>query len=90
MKYRYTNGLLANHRNIPRSTLIKVEMSWEDDGDRVTLKATNGWNGEEISAIPSVTITGEEFNNRPTSHDTLVETFWAFDLLDITAAGDEQ
>jgi len=87
-KFRFkssTIGLLASHANLKKPTLIRVEFSVNENGDKIKLSAVSANTLSLIKCIKQVTISRANYADRDFDcYDDAVETKWAFNLLGIT------
>lgn len=82
-----TIGMEACHENMHKSTLVKVLFYKVDNG--VRLVPVSGRTLEVIKNIKQVTITSQEFNDRPYDYyNDQVEYFWALGVLGFTFSED--
>lgn len=74
--YGSTIGMMARHQNMNKTGIVRVEFYRTNKG--VELHAISGKNLERIRNIKTVTISIDEFNDRPNLQtENCNEFFWA-------------
>lgn len=73
---KYTVGLMANHPNFKRPTLVKIFIDGRSQSGSVVMSAENARTLGPIRALGHVTVTLEEYEDRPAGNIDFAR--WAF------------